>query len=65
MQTVAEVPSFIRLVEKLLSPAERQDLISFLAEHPRAGDLIEDTGGIRKLRWGRGSRGKRHEQHIR
>ena len=58
MQTVAEVPSFIRQAEKLLSDAERQDLIRFLAAHPKAGDLIEDTGGVRKLRWGRGGRGK-------
>jgi hypothetical protein len=58
MQTVAEVPSFIRRAEKLLSATERHDLISFLAEHPKAGDLVEDTGGVRKLRWARGGRGK-------
>jgi hypothetical protein len=50
MQVVAEVPSFIRLAAKLLSEDERQDLIRFLAEHPKAGALIEDTGGVRKLR---------------
>ena len=58
MQVVAEVPSFIRLAAKLLSEDERQDLIRFLSEHPKAGALIEDTGGVRKLRWGRGGRGK-------
>jgi len=58
MQGIAEIPSFIRLADKLLSDEERQDLIRFLADHPKAGDLIEDTGGVRKLRWGRGSRGK-------
>lgn len=26
------------------------DLILYLAAHPRAGDLIEGTGGVRKLR---------------
>jgi len=58
MQGIAEIPYFIRLADKLLSDEERQDLIRFLADHPKAGDLIEDTGGVRKLRWGRGSRGK-------
>lgn len=29
-----------------------------MAEHPKAGDLMQGTGGIRKLRWGRGSQGK-------
>ena len=43
---------------KILSAAERQDVLSYLAAHPKTGDLIEGTGGVRKLRWGRGGRGK-------
>lgn len=58
MITIAEVPEYIRQAEKLLSAEERQDIVSYLAAHPKAGDLIEGTGGIRKLRWGRGGRGK-------
>lgn len=49
---------FIRLADKLLSQEERSNLIRYLAEHPKAGDLIEGTGGVRKLRWGRGKQGK-------
>jgi hypothetical protein len=58
MITVAEVPEYIRRLEKLLSDSERRDVIVYLAAHPRAGDLIEGTGGVRKLRWGRGGQGK-------
>ena len=29
-----------------------------MAVHPKAGDLDEGTGGVRKLRWGRGAQGK-------
>lgn len=58
MITVAELGCFARQAEKLLGEAERRDLISYLAEHPRDGDLMEGTGGIRKLRWGRGGQGK-------
>ncbi len=58
MITVAEVPEYIRRVEKLLSNEERRDVIDYLAAHPKAGDLMEGTGGVRKLRWGRGSQGK-------
>lgn len=58
MQTVAELPEFIRVAGKLLSPVERQDLIQYLALHPKAGDLMEGTGGVRKLRWRRGDHGK-------
>lgn len=58
MITIAEVPEYIRKAERLLSAAERQDVLSYLAAHPKSGDLIEGTGGVRKLRWGRGGRGK-------
>ena len=58
MQTVAELPEFIRAADKLLHADERQDLIRYLALHPKAGDLMEGTGGIRKLRWRRGDHGK-------
>ncbi|MFT0531739.1 type II toxin-antitoxin system RelE/ParE family toxin [Castellaniella hirudinis] len=42
----------------ILSAEERQDLIDYLAEHPKAGDVMEGTGGVRKLRWRRGGQGK-------
>ena len=55
---IAELPTYLRLAEKLLSVEERQDLINYLAEHPKAGDVMEGTGGVRKLRWRRGGQGK-------
>ncbi len=58
MLTIAELPEYIRTADKLLSESERQDVIRYLAEHPKAGDLMEGTGGVRKLRWGRGGQGK-------
>lgn len=58
MQTVAESPEYIKRAEKLLSDDERRDVLSYLADHPKAGDLMEGTGGVRKLRWSRGGRGK-------
>ena len=58
MQTIAEMPEFIRRAEKLLAPQERQLLINHLAESPRAGALIQGTGGIRKIRWARPGAGK-------
>jgi len=56
--TVAETPEYVRSAEGLLSAAERMDVVLFLARNPRAGDLIQGTGGVRKLRWRRGGRGK-------
>ncbi len=41
---IAELPTYIRLAEKLLSVEKRQDLINYLAEHPKSGDLVEGMG---------------------
>jgi len=59
MQTVAELPEFVRAADKLLTEVERQDVIAYLSMWPKSGDLMEGTGGVRKLRWGRGGQGKR------
>lgn len=58
MITVAETESFQRKIIKLLTLEEKEDLIVYLSEHPSSGDLIQGTGGIRKLRWARGAKGK-------
>uniref|UniRef100_UPI00333F2FFB addiction module toxin RelE n=1 Tax=Castellaniella defragrans TaxID=75697 RepID=UPI00333F2FFB len=59
LQGIVELPSYIRLAERLFTEKERQDLIDHLAECPKSGAIMEGTGGVRKLRWGRGSQGKR------
>lgn len=55
---VAETAEYIRCVERLLSAAERADVVEYLAANPKAGDLMQGTGGVRKLRWTRDGRGK-------
>jgi hypothetical protein len=57
--TVVETPSFMRDAKGLLSEDERSELISFLAANPDSGDLMPETGGIRKIRWGARGVGKR------
>lgn len=61
---IAELPTYIRLAEKLLSVEERQDLINYLAEHPKSGDVMEGTGGVRKRRWRRGGQGKSGDVRV-
>ena len=56
--TVTETPAFTHEAKSLLSEDERNDLILFLAENPEAGDIIEQTGGVRKVRWARQGGGK-------
>ena len=58
MNTIVELPEFIRRADKLLHDAEREELIRHLAASPKAGVLLEGTGGIRKLRWKREGTGK-------
>ena len=58
MNTVAELPSYRTFAEKHLSENERQNIINFLAKNPKSGDIIQGTGGVRKLRCGKGDRGK-------
>lgn len=58
LATITELPEYIRQSTHLFDESERKAVIDYLAAHPRAGDVMEGTGGIRKLRWGRGNRGK-------
>lgn len=58
MQTIAETPEYLRHADKLLTAGERGDVVDYLAAHPKAGDLMQGTGGVRKLRWARAGRGK-------
>ena len=39
--------------------AERSEFIAFIASNAEMGDVIPDTGGVRKLRWSRRGTGKR------
>lgn len=59
MLTVIETPIFLRYAAKVWSDAEREAFITWLAEHPDAGDVIPATGGLRKVRWSRTGLGKR------
>ncbi|MCB1614713.1 MAG: type II toxin-antitoxin system RelE/ParE family toxin [Pseudomonadales bacterium] len=58
MHTVVELPEFIKQSKTLLSKDESTSLIAYLSVHPKSGVLIQGTGGIRKLRWASGNKGK-------
>jgi mRNA-degrading endonuclease RelE of RelBE toxin-antitoxin system len=53
-----ETSQFSRLREKYLDDARFNLLQLYLMESPDAGDVIQGSGGVRKLRWGTKGRGK-------
>jgi hypothetical protein len=58
MLTIVELPEFLRRSEALITEHEKQSIINYLALHPNTGAIMKGTGGIRKLRWATGGRGK-------
>lgn len=56
--SVVELPEFMARAAKLMTVEERHALINHLAKNPMAGEVIQGTGGVRKVRWAIGCRGK-------
>ncbi len=57
--SVVETELYLRDAERLLSEAERDEVIDELSQDPEQGVLIKGTRGLRKTRIGFGGRGKR------
>lgn len=57
--TVVETNPYLARATKILSEAERADVSAMLAQNPECGDIIQGTGGLRKVRIGVDGRGKR------
>ena len=58
MQTIVELPEFIKRGSSLLKDEEKASIITYLASHRQSGDIMQGTGGIRKLRWSAQGKGK-------
>jgi len=57
--TVAETPLFLRQAADVWDEAEHDAFVTYIASNPNVGDVIPDTGGVRKVRWVRAGSGKR------
>jgi hypothetical protein len=57
--TVAETALFMRQAEAVWDDAEREAFVEYIARNPEIGDVIPETGGVRKVRWVRAGTGKR------
>jgi hypothetical protein len=56
---VFETSIFTKKIIALLNDEEYRSLQNILVEKPDSGDIIQGSGGIRKIRWGASGRGKR------
>lgn len=58
MQVIVEMNYYASRAEKWLTETERKEVIDTLASNPLAGDIIQGTGGVRKIRFAKGNKGK-------
>jgi hypothetical protein len=59
MHAVVETPEYLRAAKKAgMTEAEREAVVNVIAQNPEAGDLIEGSGGARKVRVARQGKGK-------
>jgi hypothetical protein len=57
--TVVETGEFLKRARPLMSDAERAELVAFVETNPEAGEIIPESGGVRKIRWALEGMGKR------
>jgi hypothetical protein len=58
MHVVVETPGYLKDAEAIFTTQEREAIITMVARDPACGELMQGTGGVRKVRVGRGGRGK-------
>jgi RelE toxin of RelEB toxin-antitoxin system len=57
--TVAETAAFLRQAAVIWSDDEHSTFVNFIVHNPESGDVIPESGGVRKIRWRRRGSGKR------
>jgi hypothetical protein len=58
MLTVVETPTFQKLWPNYWTEEERGEFAAYISENPNAGDPVQKSGGVRKVRWSRAGSGK-------
>lgn len=53
-----ETPLFTKQVLDIFSDDEYRELQTHLVQHPDAGPIIQESGGLRKIRWSVKGQGK-------
>jgi mRNA-degrading endonuclease RelE of RelBE toxin-antitoxin system len=56
--TIVETKIFQKYAADIWDDSEREEFIAWLAANPEAGDVIQGTKGLRKVRWSKKGAGK-------
>jgi hypothetical protein len=56
--TIVETPAYLASAKGLLSDEDRVGIVDMIAANPACGDLIVGCGGVRKVRFAIGNKGK-------
>ena len=57
--TVVETAEFLRKTKPFMTEPVRAELVTYIATNPEVGEIIPETGGVRKIRWALPGKGKR------
>jgi hypothetical protein len=58
LQTVVETAEFLARSSKLMTDEQRSEIVEMLARDPECGEIMQGTGGVRKVRVPLAGRGK-------
>ncbi len=58
MHVVVETPGYLKDAAAIFTAVEREEIVTMVANDPECGEVMQGTGGVRKVRVGRGGRGK-------
>lgn len=64
MLTIIETPTFQKRASACWTTDEYEEFIVYVALNPDAGTVVPGTGGVRKLRWRGGGKGKRGGSRV-
>jgi len=56
--TVVETAAYLADAKKLLTDDERASVVDMIAANPACGEIIQGGGGVRKVRFAIGNKGK-------
>ena len=59
MHAVVETPGYLKAAEAIFTEAERSQIVAMVATSPECGEIMQGTGGFRKVRVPRAGMGKR------